>query len=48
MNKFIKYTAIGLAGYLIGYHEMKYKLVKALLKTKMEQDVKQAENEAQK
>jgi hypothetical protein len=48
MNKFIKYTAIGLAGYLIGYYEMKYKVVKLLLKTKMEQDVKQAENEAQK
>lgn len=48
MNKFIKYTAIGLAGYLIGYYEMKYKVVKLLLKTKMEQDVKQDENEAQK
>jgi hypothetical protein len=47
MNKFIKYTAIGVAGYLIGYYEMKYKVVKLLLKAQLEKDVKQEENEAQ-
>lgn len=47
MDKFIKYTAIGVAGYLIGYYEMKYKVVKLLLKAQLEKDVEQEENEAQ-
>ena len=31
MNKYIKYAAIGLAGYFIGFYEMKYKFIKALV-----------------
>lgn len=29
-KKFIKYAAIGVVGYLIGFYEMKYKVVKAM------------------
>ena len=50
MNKFIKYAAIGLAGYFIGFYEFKYKLAKAvaLASLKKEEEVKQEEeNEVQ-
>ena len=30
MKNFVKYAAVGLAGYLIGFYEMKYKVVKAI------------------
>ena len=30
MKQFIKYAAVGLAGYFIGFYEMKYKVVKAV------------------
>ena len=30
MKQFIKYAAVGLAGYFIGFYEMKYKVVKAI------------------
>ena len=29
MKNFIKYAAVGLAGYLVGFYEMKYKVLKA-------------------
>ena len=29
MKKMIKYAAVGLAGYFIGFYEMKYKVLKA-------------------
>lgn len=31
MKPFVKYAAVGLAGYLVGFYEMKYKATKALL-----------------
>lgn len=47
MNKFIKYVAIGVAGYLIGFYELKYKLAKAvaLAALEKEKEVKQEEKE---
>ena len=30
MKQFVKYAAVGVAGYLIGFYEMKYKVVKAI------------------
>ena len=38
MNKYVKYAAIGVAGYLIGFYEMKYKVIKAMLEGHMERD----------
>lgn len=30
MKQFVKYAAVGVAGYLVGFYEMKYKVVKAI------------------
>lgn len=30
MKQFMKYAAVGVAGYLVGFYEMKYKVVKAM------------------
>ena len=35
MRNFIKYAAVGVAGYLIGFYEMKYKLLKTIVETKV-------------
>lgn len=29
MKQFMKYAAVGVAGYLVGFYEMKYKVVKS-------------------
>ena len=49
MNKVVKYAMVGLAGYLIGHYEMKYKLLKYAWKAHLEKkdEVKQKENGAQ-
>lgn len=31
MRTFVKYAAVGFAGYLVGFYEMKYKTMKVLL-----------------
>ena len=31
MKSFVKYAAVGLAGYLVGFYKMKYKTTKTLL-----------------
>ena len=31
MKNFIKFAAVGLAGYFIGFYEMKYKAIKAIV-----------------
>lgn len=31
MKNFVKYALVGVAGYLVGFYEMKYKVQKALL-----------------
>lgn len=30
MKNFVKYAAVGVAGYLIGFYEMKYKVMKVM------------------
>lgn len=35
MNNFMKMAAVGLAGYLLGFYEMKYKTNKAMLEVLM-------------
>lgn len=40
MRNFIKYAAVGVAGYLIGFYEMKYKLLKTIVEAKVKEDSK--------
>ena len=47
MKNFIKYAAIGFAGYLIGFYEMKYNLVKAIAVHKLESESKEKEEESE-
>lgn len=44
MRNAIKYGLIGLAGYLVGFYEMKYKVMKVLLESRFEKDT-QSEKE---
>lgn len=32
MKQYVKYALVGVAGYLIGFYEMKYKVIKAIAK----------------
>lgn len=48
MKQFIKYAVVGMAGYFIGFYEMKYKVVKAIADgfieaEKTEENVKEEE-----
>ena len=45
MKQFIKYAAVGFAGYLVGFYEMKYKVVKAIANEYIEQDLEDSEEE---
>lgn len=38
MKQFVKYAAVGVAGYLVGFYEMKYKVVKAIANGYIEQN----------
>lgn len=40
MKNFIKYAAVGVAGYLIGFYEFKYKVVKAMASISINQVLK--------
>ena len=42
MKNFIKYAAVGIAGYFIGFYEMKYKIVKLMLDNKIKEEQKEA------
>lgn len=44
MKPFVKYVAVGLAGYLMGFYEMKYKATKALLNVMTEECKKDSED----
>lgn len=47
MKNFVKYAAVGVAGYLVGFYEMKYKVVKAIAQRHIEkEDSKKEEEEA--
>lgn len=45
MKQFAKYAAVGLAGYLVGVYEMKYKIVKAIAQGCIEQDQNDSKEE---
>ena len=38
MKQFMKYAAVGIAGYLVGFYEMKYKCLKVMLKHTLKKD----------
>lgn len=45
MKKIIGYAVVGLAGYIIGFYEMKYKAMKALLQVNIEKQKDSTEEE---
>ena len=45
MKQFVKYAAVGVAGYLIGFYEMKYKVVKAIANGYVERNEEDSEEE---
>lgn len=51
MKQFIKYAAVGVAGYLVGFYEFKYKVVKAMaegfIDKEIEKNSKEESEEAQ-
>lgn len=40
MKKFVGYAVVGVAGYLVGIYEMKYKLVKVIAETMIKEKIK--------
>lgn len=44
MKKLLGYVAVGTAGYLVGFYEMKYKTIKALLQTALKDYSKEEES----
>lgn len=45
MNNLIKLAAVGLAGYFIGFYEMKYKVMKTMLDGIVENNLKESQQE---
>ncbi len=47
MKNFMKFAAVGVAGYLVGFFEMKYKVVKAIAQgcIEKEEDSKEEKEE---
>lgn len=43
MKNFVKYAAVGIAGYALGFYEMKYKVLKVLLESQVERRKKEEE-----
>lgn len=37
MKNFVKFAAVGLAGYFVGFYEMKYKVMKLIAESKAEE-----------
>lgn len=46
MKNFIKYAAVGLAGYFVGFYEFKYRITKLMLKTMLSKEVSDVKQEA--
>lgn len=40
MKNFVKYAAVGVAGYFIGFYEMKYKVVKLIAEASLKNSKK--------
>ena len=45
MKDFVKFAAVGIAGYLIGFYEMKYKVLKAIAQKHIEKDQEDSNEE---
>ena len=45
MKTFVKYAAVAVAGYLVGFYEMKYKTSMALMKVLIENNQKDSNEE---
>ena len=45
MKQFMKYAALGVAGYLVGFYEMKYKVVKAMAQGFVEKEQEDSKKE---
>lgn len=43
MKNYVKYAVIGVAGYLIGFYKMKYKVIKAIANGVIEREEKEYE-----
>lgn len=46
MKKIVSYTIVGIAGYLVGFYEMKYKVINAIVKTMVEEKLKNDKEES--
>ena len=42
MKTVIKYAAVGIVGYLVGFYEMKYKVMKVLLMNQTKEEKEEA------
>lgn len=40
MKQFIKYAAVGIAGYFVGFYELKYRMLKLCVEKTLESDEK--------
>lgn len=47
MRNFVKYGLVAFAGYLVGFYEMKYKVMEVLLQETSKKKVDKKEDEAQ-
>ena len=45
MKQFVKYAAVAVAGYLVGFYEMKYKVVKAIAEGHIEKENEKKDSE---
>lgn len=45
MKQFIKYAAVGVAGYLIGFYEVKYKVFKIIAMNNCEEESQETKEE---
>lgn len=45
MKQFMKYAAVGVAGYLVGFYEMRYKVVKAMAQGFVEKEQEDSKKE---
>lgn len=46
MKNFMKFAAVGVAGYLVGFFEMRYKVIKAIAQGYIENQEEEKENES--
>lgn len=45
MKDYVKLAVVGVAGYLIGFYEMKYKVMKVMLENTIKNDLEETEKD---